>query len=393
MFICFLSVYQGTPDEVDRQVKQPQSQFTFANLFRWFGCRSNQSHDCFSMVLQSVHKRKGYMIAISNDVVRDRGGLYARLWCVWEVHSAMEKDVPIVVHPLTGTESHLFGGTKDTFDPSAARCGPPGAPPTDDERQIRAFIDRAGASGWEHIRSQILHRSEYTVREECLDAKSGNIGPRGAELLLDVARTNTSLKILMLQNNHLGDRGAEVLAAALPHLRTLESLNLGANDIGDAGAQALAAALPQTTLETLFIDRNRISDVGAKVLAAALPHLRTLIMLRLDNNDIGDAGAQALAAALPQTTLKQLYIVGNRISDDGAKVLAAALPHLRTLETLVLSENVIGDAGAQALAAALPQTTLRELYIDGNRIKDDGAKALKAAGGDRCYVATYGQRQ
>eukprot|EP00812_Abedinium_dasypus_P013509 NODE_700_length_1400_cov_310.871375.p1 GENE.NODE_700_length_1400_cov_310.871375~~NODE_700_length_1400_cov_310.871375.p1 ORF type:complete len:436 (+),score=119.01 NODE_700_length_1400_cov_310.871375:150-1310(+) len=263
MFICFLALYQGTDPnadddpEVKLQVEQGSTDI---------------NKGCFAEVLNSVAKNGGPMVVISNDAVCSTGGLYSRLWCVWEVHCALEDDVEILMHPRTSTELHLFGtGGKGSFDPKKnARCGKPGSKITDDEISIRRTIDgpTAGPGKWPTIKDQILDCSKYTTKPSRMEADSCRLGHRGVNLLLELmAEDPSKYTKLDLSRNGIGDHTAQVLAAALHHNTTLTSVSLRHNKIGDGGAQALAAALRHnTTLEYVWLGSNNIGEGGAKAL-------------------------------------------------------------------------------------------------------------------------------
>eukprot|EP00812_Abedinium_dasypus_P003266 NODE_1402_length_1151_cov_323.447080.p1 GENE.NODE_1402_length_1151_cov_323.447080~~NODE_1402_length_1151_cov_323.447080.p1 ORF type:complete len:335 (+),score=116.77 NODE_1402_length_1151_cov_323.447080:116-1006(+) len=289
------------------------------------------------------------MVVISNDAVCNTGGLYSRLWCVWEVHCAMKDGVKILMHPRTSSELHLFGaGGKTSFNPKKdARCGKPGSKRTADEISIRKTIETTGRPPWwtwwlpccpsscfpmwPEIKKKILERSEYTTRQGRMDADGCHLGHRGVKLLLEVmAEDPSKYTTLDLMCHSFDDRAAEALAAALQH---------------------------NTTLKELYLRGNRIGDDGAKALAAALRHNTTLTVLDLEDNKIGDGGAEALAAALQHnTTLETLLLSHNEIGDDGAKALAAALQHNSTLWRLELYGNKIGEGGKQALKAVTEET-------------------------------------
>lgn len=138
VFICFLSVYQGSDAEISMQVKQGYDDVV---------------QGCFPQVLQSVANQKGEMLVIANEELKEAGqGLYSRLWCVWEVFSAIEVGMKVRFHEDRRTEQHLFGkiGCTD-FDAEKARCGEPGTTlPNSDEKSIREVATR-GPGGWTKI--------------------------------------------------------------------------------------------------------------------------------------------------------------------------------------------------------------------------------------------------
>eukprot|EP00812_Abedinium_dasypus_P011919 NODE_545_length_1486_cov_445.815514.p1 GENE.NODE_545_length_1486_cov_445.815514~~NODE_545_length_1486_cov_445.815514.p1 ORF type:complete len:428 (-),score=147.61 NODE_545_length_1486_cov_445.815514:186-1349(-) len=349
MFICFLSVYQGTFDEVNLQVTQGST---------------NASAGCFAQVLHTVSHNHGYMLVVSNAAVRGGGGgLYSRLWCVWEVYCAVRDGVPLVLHPRTRTEEYLYGERgHEQFDPEKARCGKPGSKPTADEISIRHTIGTT--SEWAQIKNEIMNASldRYgNLSSDTLDASKTVLGNRSMELLVEAMKEDPcAYKALRFTECDLGDRAAEALAEALKTNKTLEWLLLQGNNIGDDGAKALAEALKSNdTLKKLFLDNNCIGSYGAKALAEALKSNDTLEKLYLGRNRIGSDGAEALAEALKSNdTLKTLFLGNNCIGSYGAKALAEALKTNKTLQILDLRSNRIGSNGAEAL---------RDVWKDTNR--------------------------
>jgi len=149
MGICFLSQYQGTPEEIDLQVKQ--------------GSNSIES-GVFATILRSVKAHGGRMHIVPCEELMSRGGLYSRLWCAWEVFNAIElglriffdddnarahwyMDVTYGDQVMKEVERKLFGDA-DFFDARSARCGNPNdATIGADEMKIREAV-HASATGW-----------------------------------------------------------------------------------------------------------------------------------------------------------------------------------------------------------------------------------------------------
>eukprot|EP00812_Abedinium_dasypus_P006789 NODE_185_length_1846_cov_559.426577.p1 GENE.NODE_185_length_1846_cov_559.426577~~NODE_185_length_1846_cov_559.426577.p1 ORF type:complete len:514 (-),score=139.04 NODE_185_length_1846_cov_559.426577:287-1744(-) len=365
MFICFLSLYQGTERELNAQVNQNST---------------NMEDGCFWQVLESVKRQAGRMIVVSNknEMVSGRG-LYSRLWCTWEVWCAVQQDVAMHVHPLTGTETHLFGSRgKRGFAAQEGRCGR-----EHDARQIKA-----GVRSWKRIDNAILQASEFTTITGEVSAAGLRLSNAAvAKLMLAIAEEELQPRILNLDQNELQE--AETVADFLKVNASVDELYLNTCHINNLGIQALGDALSaNTTLQTLDLRNNSIADIGAQALADALSANTTLRMLYLIDNSIPDIGAQALADALrANTTLRTLYLCRNSIADIGAQALAGALSANTTVEQLGLGENSITDIGAQALAGALhANTTLRYLGLEGNSITDIGAEALKNRGNRNCSV-------
>eukprot|EP00812_Abedinium_dasypus_P005187 NODE_1649_length_1094_cov_398.637151.p1 GENE.NODE_1649_length_1094_cov_398.637151~~NODE_1649_length_1094_cov_398.637151.p1 ORF type:complete len:303 (-),score=85.54 NODE_1649_length_1094_cov_398.637151:170-997(-) len=267
------------------------------------------------------------MFIISNEEVLN-DGLCSRLWCVWEAYQDVANDVQIIIHPLSGSEKHLFGKKgRRGFNPEEnAHCGPPGWPMGDDEKRIRRSI---GDLGWKLIEDKIRSTCRYFVAENRVNvAKECLIGPGGIELLLKAIVKDTHIMTLDLSCSDLDCHSAVVLA---------ERLNCNA------------------TLQWLYLHHNEIRDDGAEVLADALKGNRTLKLLDLRSNSIGNVGAKALANALEiNDVLEDLWLTANEIGNDGAKALADALGINRTLRFLnLLDNNHIDKDSREALKEAL----------------------------------------
>jgi len=116
-FVCFLSNYQGTPDEIDRQLGHDIHRSPFTEAIR----------NCQRM-----------LVVPNEELLRNGQGLYSRLWCDWEIKVAADNGLPIHVTARC-TKAHLLGSpVRSSRD---ARCGDPSKPWNKDERLIRTAIE------------------------------------------------------------------------------------------------------------------------------------------------------------------------------------------------------------------------------------------------------------
>jgi len=117
-YICFLSNYQGTREEIDAQLGKDLSRSPFTDVLSSFHC----------------HR----LLVVPNEELRENGeGLYSRLWCDWEIKVAADMGLPIHItdrHDL----SYLLGSKSQSS--KNARCGDPRLPPNEDELLIRQAI-------------------------------------------------------------------------------------------------------------------------------------------------------------------------------------------------------------------------------------------------------------
>lgn len=139
LFICFLSVYQGTDEEIDVQVTQGSHDI---------------SQGCFSQILAHVALEDGSQYVVPNENLSINGqGLYSRLWCAWEVYNCIICGISLHFHPESKrTERHLFGSTgMQSFTAAVGHCGPPSEWGGKDELAIQAAIVHGTHGGWSAV--------------------------------------------------------------------------------------------------------------------------------------------------------------------------------------------------------------------------------------------------
>lgn len=118
-YVCFLSNYQGTPEEIDSQLGSDIDRSPFTEVIRNTACQR--------------------MLVIPNEALRKNGqGLYSRLWCDWEIKVAADAGIPIHI-PTRNTLEHLLG--RQGGSSRHARCGDPLLPRNKDEVLIRKAIE------------------------------------------------------------------------------------------------------------------------------------------------------------------------------------------------------------------------------------------------------------
>lgn len=119
-FICFLSNFQGTSDQINAQLGNDILKSPFTEVINSSACQR--------------------LLVVPNEALRENGqGLYSRLWCIWEIKVAADAGLPIIIVPEKQSEEYLLGTS--TISSKNARCGNPELPMNKDERLIRAAID------------------------------------------------------------------------------------------------------------------------------------------------------------------------------------------------------------------------------------------------------------
>lgn len=159
---------------------------------------------------------------------------------------------------------------------------------------------------------------------------------------------------LDLGYNCITSRGASMLADALKHNTTLEELDFHNNRVSDVGAHSLAKvlALNISVVKALGLGSNGITDRGAEHLAEMLTTNRTITWLALAGNQIGDRGVQLLANTLANqnSTLLVLSLhVNKAISDTSVDAIIDMLQHNRSLKKLWMQDCNISEDGKAKL--------------------------------------------
>lgn len=119
-FVCFLSNYQGTPEEIDAQLGNNIYESPFTTVINNASCTR--------------------LLVVPNEELRENGqGLYSRLWCDWEIKVAADAGLPIHIVPKKDSVDYLLGcGKCSSRD---ARCGDHLHSMNKDERMIRKAIE------------------------------------------------------------------------------------------------------------------------------------------------------------------------------------------------------------------------------------------------------------
>ncbi|CAF3455689.1 unnamed protein product [Rotaria socialis] len=188
-----------------------------------------------------------------------------------------------------------------------------------------------------------------------------------------------------LSKQQLFDRDIETVIKQAVIEKECTRLDLGYNAITAKGAAIIAESLKyNTTLEELDFHNNHVSDLGVHSLAEILSSNNSILRaLGLGSNGITDNGAEHLAEMLKTNqTITWLALAGNQISDRGVKLLANTLAYQNT-SLLVLSLHVnksISDASVDTIIDMLQRNkSLKKLWIQDCNISDDGKRRLREA--------------
>ncbi|SMD27005.1 Leucine Rich repeat [Kibdelosporangium aridum] len=228
-----------------------------------------------------------------------------------------------------------------------------------------------------------------------LDLCKSNLGPLGAQSVVDALPEGGPVRHLLLGTDSLGDAGA-VTAADGALKAGASTVYLGCNGIGEGGACSLAERIAASPgiVRGLWLKRNPIGATGVRAIAEliatghapstidlvqtgmtasvlsglvdALASTRVVKRLFLSGNHFGSA--EALARLVSDCGLEELYLSACGLGDDGARVLASGLkPGVRRLS---VASNGIGPVAAGELVRAATLAGVE--VVDLGRVKAAG---------------------
>lgn len=216
--------------------------------------------------------------------------------------------------------------------------------------------------------SELVHQLWSMYDIEYCDVSGNAIGIEGLRLLLGVLfRPTMMVNTLVLTNNIIGDVGAEELLTVLQSNSTLTMLALEKNNIGNVGAKSIRdLLLANTTLTDIDLSGNNIGNEGLKELMSAFKTNTTLKNLFLNENSIDDKGVEIISdALLTNITLTRLSVCRNYITDVGANVIITLIQNNATLENIECSDNYISEIKEEEVNTAIydPSTSFRRIII------------------------------
>jgi hypothetical protein len=190
-----------------------------------------------------------------------------------------------------------------------------------------------------------------------VDLSKQQLVDRDMETVIQQALIEKECTRLDLGYNNITSRGASILADALKHNTTLEELDFHNNRVLDIGVHSLAEVLSSNTsiVKALGLGSNGITDKGAEHLAEMLKTNRTITWLALAGNQIGDRGVQLLADTLAHQNTSLLVLslhVNKSISDASVNAITNMLQHNKSLKKLWMQDCNISEEGKAKLREA-----------------------------------------
>uniref|UniRef100_A0A8C1ZHD3 NACHT domain-containing protein n=1 Tax=Cyprinus carpio TaxID=7962 RepID=A0A8C1ZHD3_CYPCA len=223
--------------------------------------------------------------------------------------------------------------------------------------------------------SAVIKTSKRALLNDC------GLTDKSCPALATVLGSDTSLKVLNMNNNNLRDYGVKLLCTGLKNINCkLEILSLKNNCITEGGCRVLAAALNSnpSNLTELDLSENKLGNPGMKVILTLFENVQCrLEKLKLNCISITDEGCAALASVF-NSNLRELDLSRNQIGDSGVTEISSLLRNSQTLQILRLSDCSISEEGYKALSSALRSNPshLIELDLTGNDPGPSGVKQL-----------------
>uniref|UniRef100_A0A8C2DEG3 Uncharacterized protein n=1 Tax=Cyprinus carpio TaxID=7962 RepID=A0A8C2DEG3_CYPCA len=226
--------------------------------------------------------------------------------------------------------------------------------------------------------SAVIKTSKRALLNDC------GLTDKSCPALASVLGSDTSLKVLNMNNNNLQDSGVKLLCTGLKNINCkLEILSLKNNCITEGGCHVLAAALNSnpSNLTELDLSENKLGNPGMKIILTLFENVQCrLEKLNLKNNCITEGGCHVLAAALNSnpSNLTELDLSENKLGNPGMKIILTLFENVQCrLEKLKLNCISITDEGCAALASAF-NSNLRELDLSRNQIGDSGVAEISS---------------
>uniref|UniRef100_A0A8C2DF53 Uncharacterized protein n=1 Tax=Cyprinus carpio TaxID=7962 RepID=A0A8C2DF53_CYPCA len=223
--------------------------------------------------------------------------------------------------------------------------------------------------------SAVIKTSKRALLNDC------GLTDKSCPALASVLGSDTSLKVLNMNNNNLQDSGVKLLCTGLKNINCkLEILSLKNNCITEGGCHVLAAALNSnpSNLTELDLSENKLGNPGMKIILTLFENVQCrLEKLKLNCISITEQGCAALASAF-NSNLRELDLSRNQIGDSGVTEISSLLRNSQTLQILRLSDCSISEEGYKALSSALRSNPshLIELDLTGNDPGPSGVKQL-----------------
>ncbi|XP_058616123.1 NACHT, LRR and PYD domains-containing protein 3-like isoform X2 [Onychostoma macrolepis] len=251
---------------------------------------------------------------------------------------------------------------------------------TSEEEQEEFELQKFKKSDESLIRlSAVIKTSKRALLNDC------DLTDKSCSTLATVLGSNTSLKMLNMNNNNLQDSGVKLLCTGLKNIQCkLEILRLSNCKLTEESCSALTSVLSSdsSSLKELDLSNNILHDSGVKLLSDGLKENCKLEKLRLSNCHITEESYKALASALRSNPshLIELDLTGNDHGQSGVEHLSDLLQdtncQLKTLRFL----GPDADEACQYVTRVVGKHPLflRELNLSGHKLGDARVNQIAA---------------
>ena len=213
---------------------------------------------------------------------------------------------------------------------------------------------------------------------EVIDLQNSQLTAKSGDWLKYLIMRNTTLQILLLDNNNIGV-GAIKISEALRYTKTLKVLGLSNNNLPKEIAHHLQGVINSNcNIELLTLSSNNLHSSAIEILQS-LSKTITLKVLYMNNNQIGVKGGEALASVIMKNTgLKELYFASNNIHRSIIKI-SQMLQNISTLISLYLSDNNLPEGTGIEIAVAIQSNnSLKQLKLHSNNLQSSIVVILEA---------------
>lgn len=216
----------------------------------------------------------------------------------------------------------------------------------------------------------------------CFSLRNVDVGPDGAERIVQGFQENETCTALDLGNCGLTDEGvATILQMLASNKCRIRHLKLDENEVKGTRLELLETVIAKsTTLESLDLSNNHLSSKGANHLSAGIEKSGSLKALLVNHNpSLGDRGGEAILKGLGSNpTIQRIEMNNCGLGAKGFtqlnRLIALNIPHLVSIS---VSENELDPLLAYALANSIKTNLyLKQLNLSSNKINHHGGFAF-----------------
>lgn len=232
-------------------------------------------------------------------------------------------------------------------------------------------IIRLDLSG-NHFSSASIGDLSSALSDSCvqtLDISENYLTDYGIKpLVIVLEQANCTLVKINLSANLLTPKGAEIITNSLRNNTSLKGLILSSNRIEDGGFTDIALVLSKTQISQLECSDCEITEAGADALAGNITATKIKILV-LDNNKLGDKVGWRIAQALIQPIPNSQDLGDSHIGRDFTRAVHNA-QNTTEMTMLSLANCELENYDARSFCRILPSTSMRpeEIDLSGNAI-------------------------